>query len=1154
MSEVSKEDFARFVEQFDACYERIGGGKLRVEADRVRALVRELPGAARGFVEIHCVMAASQPGFLQPAMVVAAAFLAEFDDRTPLEMVEENARTLDGWQHLSAMAVETRQDTRTQGPPEVPVDPTPSEAQSTAPSPDTHDAPDGRETQTPQTPVDQAASAGRSPQDRDLDNLVDDVLAGAASPAEVEAWVRARGMEFLPADVAVHLRRMGVDVPEPRGGVGEWFAGPIRMARAIKRLVSAAEQVEEDAPASAFPLLAAGFLLASVPGVVRSAAPLAFRAGYAAWRGGEHRHADALLRAAVDLFDKEGEAEGALAALNYRCDSLKQTKRYHDLDGVALQLIERSKATGHRGWAALALRDRGVALAALGRDGALDSIQEAVRIRRVLTEEEARQQSVVPLPGFLDALGTIARQLGNYAESINAFLELSDLQSGVDDSLRALALSDVGYTYMAAGDHQRARDYLLKAADLATACGDPENALRWRLQAGGTSTGDADLEPSSSSITDLPGAYLGVARAQRLAQTGRFEEAYDAARTAMAEAQRFNDVQLALAATSVMGAAAGHLGRHDEAITLFRTALQLADGTRTSDASLQLRYNLAKALIQSKKYTEAGNVLLGGIAHSRVALTKAEGTEFRQEVLAASRAIHDVYVSLAAQADYHRNWVAVAEQSRAQNLRAWLHAERELRGPERSTCRQALHALRHVEIEMEMRHHEGGIDAPVLAALRQRRLEAQRLVDAELETRGLPSVPWTPDDNPFDVADALIDSVAATGRTILYLHSVPEGVCACAAWQGAEGLKLHGRFISTDVGRLRSSMRRFSAAAAGCSLRGAPGRAQADVAALERLTMDVCSQMEGTLLHPLCALLEGRPSDELLVVADADLTFLPWWTLADRLGTGALCLVPSLHVADVCLTATAERSSQTFSLLVGDGTGTLSGARVEVDAVEKLVRPRREVRRPQGVRELSDSLRRCSSLHVAAHGLWNARNPYLSGIVVADEVPSAGTFIRHTDLNGGFFEHAGAGRWRLWTVGEVMTEAALDRCELVVLSACESAIAHDHAAGEMTGLPTAFLLAGAHSVIGSVWPVHDGATTVLMHHFYKCWAGGAGSHTNASRALASARRALQRTSRREALEILGDTSAIPAGSAQGSLDELVFRNPLFSDAFYCYGA
>ncbi len=108
---------------------------------------------------------------------------------------------------------------------------------------------------------------------------------------------------------------------------------------------------------------------------------------------------------------------------------------------------------------------------------------------------------------------------------------------------------------------------------------------------------------------------------------------------------------------------------------------------------------------------------------------------------------------------------------------------------------------------------------------------------------------------------------------------------------------------------------------------------------------------------------------------------------------------------------------------------------------------------------------RARIVHFASHGLLNGRHPELSGVVLSlvDE---------HGHPKDGFLQARDIYKLKL-------------SADLVVLSACQTALGKDVRGEGLLGLSRGFMYAGAPRIVASLWQVPDRATSELMKHFYE---------------------------------------------------------------------
>jgi CHAT domain-containing protein/tetratricopeptide (TPR) repeat protein len=208
--------------------------------------------------------------------------------------------------------------------------------------------------------------------------------------------------------------------------------------------------------------------------------------------------------------------------------------------------------------------------------------------------------------------------------------------------------------------------------------------------------------------------------------------------------------------------------------------------------------------------------------------------------------------------------------------------------------------------------------------------------------------------------------------------------------------------------------------------------------------------------------------------------------------------------------------------LRGPPWAPLDGTRVEVDRVGQLLRAREwTVRTYEGRDAVVEAVKAVQSprvLHLATHGDFAAdpaERRRQTFTVIGDETAPKSSILDDPMMRSGLF-FTGANRYRAGlppppgTDDGVLTayEASqlnLSGTELVVLSACKSGLGQSREGEGVFGLRRAFQLAGAQSVLMSMWSVPDADTQALMTRFYTNWLAGADKHAafrEAQRALA----------------------------------------------------
>jgi CHAT domain-containing protein len=218
------------------------------------------------------------------------------------------------------------------------------------------------------------------------------------------------------------------------------------------------------------------------------------------------------------------------------------------------------------------------------------------------------------------------------------------------------------------------------------------------------------------------------------------------------------------------------------------------------------------------------------------------------------------------------------------------------------------------------------------------------------------------------------------------------------------------------------------------------------------------------LIAPVVALLPPS-SGTVTIVPYGPLHTLPFHALYD----GSHFLVEQYQVSylpaasmltpfDRSTLENATAHEQQSPLIFGySGSGHLQRALEEARTLATMLDGRCFLEEEATIARLTEQAAGSPIIHLATHGQSRLDAPNFSSVLLAD---GRFTAIDAFSLN-------------------------LKACELVTLSGCETGLAMSGGGDEQLGLGRAFLAAGAGSLVMSLWPVEDAATSELMQLFYQ---------------------------------------------------------------------
>ncbi|MEI6807581.1 MAG: CHAT domain-containing protein, partial [bacterium] len=104
-------------------------------------------------------------------------------------------------------------------------------------------------------------------------------------------------------------------------------------------------------------------------------------------------------------------------------------------------------------------------------------------------------------------------------------------------------------------------------------------------------------------------------------------------------------------------------------------------------------------------------------------------------------------------------------------------------------------------------------------------------------------------------------------------------------------------------------------------------------------------------------------------------------------------------------------------------------------------------------------------IHIASHGEYNENLPLLSAVKMSPDSSNDGNL----------------------TTREIFGLSI--KADLIALSACQTGLGKVGSGDDIVGLNRAFVYAGTHEILSSLWRVDDVSTAVLIKYFYRNMAG-----------------------------------------------------------------
>ena len=858
----------------------------------------------------------------------------------------------------------------------------------------------------------------------------------------------------------------------------------------------------------------------------------------------------AIMRRAQDI---RGEA-AALTGIGEVYSSMGEQRKALDSLTKALPLW---RSTGYRAGIALTLNDTGLVYDSWGeKQKALDLDNEALPLWRSLENQSGEALTLTSIGKIEDDLGEEQRALDAYWQALSLVRA-----SGGDPRGEAVILTNIGLVYDTLGEPTEALRNFLEALPLRKKTGDPRGEAATLTSLGKAYSDLGDKEKAqqeysralslSLSVNDRKGQATALTRLGTLHEgLGNNRKALEYQLQALELRRALGDPMLVSYVLLRVGNIYRALGEGEKGLAFYREALPMTRGTELPSLEAEALFCLARAAKDQDQLDEARPLIEEAIDLTESARAKIRNPELRASYLASVGQIFDLYTDLLMDL-HHRSpgegfdslALAATERARARSLL-------ELLGESAGKIRQG--------VDLKLLGQEHSLSQLLSSKLQRRaRLVASKGSPEALAEAGKEIETLTAEYDQLEARiraespryAALTQPRALTAAEIREQTSDDDTLLLEYALGGERSFVWAVTRTGVQSFELPRASEIESAARSTYERIQAPPATAAD---LEKYWA-ASARLSHMVLGPIAELLGTKK--RLVIVSQGALQLVPFATLAAPGKTGArapliatheIVSLPSVSTLAVLRRELAGRPAAPKTLVVladpvfdkddarlkgkavrGSGGPPVS---VEVAASQKggherdLERSERDLGIDGGISRLpfthreaeailslvrpeerkaalgfdaslsmatSPELSQFRFVHIATHGLLDNVRPALSGIVLS-----------LVDRNGreqdGFLPAFEVFNLRL-------------PADLVVLSACRTALGKDVRGEGLIGLTRAFMYAGAARVLASLWRVDDVATSELMKRFYSGMLGPA--RLSPASALREAQRELSRQER-----------------------------------------